>query len=269
MTHISYLSYCLNKDKLIRWPDNCMPLKVYISPLRWYKAAGDEYSYYAMIKEAFEIWKRASAGKISYEFVTTLYNSNINIEWKRVERSALGTCQFNYDNEGRLFSAEIHIGLSDGLIHKEYEDKNEVLHTIIHEVGHALGLGHSPYPNDIMYVPHQYGVVSVSKNDMMTFKWLYKFPYGLSQKDILAHYNLSSASSLDHIIYLAENAEKMSDTASLPDNTPEIHEELLHKEQKTLAELGKYNIAMQNINVSSNMQEYFQKIGLKKDLKKD
>ena len=267
MSFLSYLTYCLKNNKLLRWSDKCMPLKIYVAPFRWYKEKGNEYFYYAMIKEAFEIWKNASGGKLSFEFVDNLYASQINIEWKRVDRSSLGHCLFNFDNEGRLFSAEIEIGLSDGLIHRQYEDKNEVRHTIIHEIGHALGINHSPYPEDIMYVPHQYGVASVSKRDITTLKWLYNFPVGITQKDILLQHNLSSDYTLDHLVYFLENPDKKSDKKILKQKTPELQQEkVLHYEQETLANISKYNLSLQNITVSSNMQEYFKKMKIQKDL---
>jgi len=282
MNFVSYLTNCLKNDKLIRWPDRFMPLKVYVAPFRWYKEKGQEYFYYAMIKDAFDIWKNASGGKLSFEFVDNLYNSQINIEWKRVDRKSLGHCLYNFDQEGRLFSAEIQIGLSDGLLHRQYEDKNEVKHTIIHEIGHALGVNHSPYLEDIMYVPHQYGATSVSNRDKTTLKWLYNFPAGVTKNDILLQYNFSSDYTLDHLVYFLENPEQSSDEKleiipeQLQDKTilrekmPESRQEKdLHYEQDTLAELNKYNLSLQNINVSSNMQEYFKKMRMKKDLNKE
>lgn len=252
MQTITYLDDCFNKGKLSRWADNVMPLKVFIGKFNWYKSAGasDEYKYTQMIIDAFNTWETLSCGVVSFERTTNLYDSNINIEWKRVERKSLGSCTFNFDKQGRYYSAELSIGLSDGILHKQYMDENEVYHTILHEIGHSVGLGHSKTKGDIMYVPHQYGTVNISKNDLETLKWLYKLPVGKTQNEILAQYSSYNAVSIDDLVQkIIKNGYKSEfekTKESLMNSS--VSKDLL-KENENIGDLKKYLMQINNIKI--------------------
>lgn len=257
MQRITYLQDNLKNNKLIRWMDTSFPLKFYAAPFRWYKAQNEGYKYQALVKRALEAWERASGGKVRFTMVNTLLESQINLDWKRIDRKALGHCYFNFDNSGRLYSAEVQIGLSDGIIHAQYQDENEVYHTILHEIGHALGLGHSTYSSDIMYTPHRYGVINLSENDVRSIQWLYKLPYGITVQELSQKYGIQTT-NIDDIILKLSMKNSPSEFENIK-NSIKIHQKDLLEEQQNIAEVKKYNIELQNIQVSSNIQEYLKK----------
>ncbi len=252
MQTITYLSDCFNKGKLSRWADNFMPLKVYIGKFNWYKSKGnstDEYKYTQMIIDAFNLWESLSGGLVSFERTMNLYDSNINIDWKRVDRKSLGSCTFNFDKLGRYYSAELSIGLSDGIIHHQYMDENEVFHTILHEIGHAVGLGHSKTKGDIMYVPHEYGIVNISQNDLETLRWLYKLPVGKTESEILSLYSKYQATDVDDLVrkMSGEKSEFEKTKDSLLNKVPE--KDLL-QETENIGDLKKYLMQLNNIKIN-------------------
>ncbi len=249
----TYLQYCISKNGyLSKWPAGLMPLNVYIAPYRWYQSSSeaDSYKYKSMVINAFNTWQNALSGMVTFNIVQNLNDSHINLEWKRVERKSLGSCQFNYDNFGRFYSAEVNIGLSDGIVHKQYMDENEVYHTILHEIGHAIGLGHSPYIEDIMYTPHQYGRINLSSGDIQTAYYLYKFDSAKRAEDILAQYSYLGAKDLDHLVHLLRSEK--SDFQKTMDGMKTSFKKDLVEENANIGELKKYLMQINSIKFNFN-----------------
>lgn len=270
MALTTYLQDNLKENRILRWPENCFPLKVYIAPFRWYARNNtDAYRYNALVRRALEAWEKASNGKITFKVVQTLNDSQINLDWKRVDRKALGHCYFHFDNKNRLYSAEIQIGLSDGILYEEYQDENEVYHTILHEVGHSLGLGHSFDEADIMYTPHRYGVINISPRDTLSLFWLYKLPLGISVQELAQKYGINS-DNIDYIISQISNTSAKGKKSEFEEvkNSVKMPQKDLMSEQDKLAEIKKYNIGLQNIQISSNVQDYIKKNIIMKNNKK-
>lgn len=248
---MTYLEASLKSGRLMRW--TFMPLKVYIAPMQFYSKKGEDYKYKSMVKQALQAWEKASGGKVSFKVVQSLLESNVNVEWKRVERKALGYCSFQTDNNNRLYSAEVQIGLTEGLIHADYMDENEVYHTILHEVGHALGLGHSPYKTDIMYTPHQKGVNSLSINDITTLRWLYALPQGATAKEIGTKYG-AAGSTIDEIVTKIRKKQNKSEFEVVKNSISQKPERNLEEETERLAMMRKHHMSLQNISIPEEVR---------------
>ena len=232
-----------------------MPLNVYIAPMKFYSKAGEDYKYRGMVKRALEEWQTATKGKVAFKIVDTLLESQINIEWKRVERKALGYCNFSYDGQQRLYGAEVSIGLTEGRVHADYMDENEVYHTIVHEIGHAIGLGHSPNKKDIMYTPHQKGINKVSSGDVLTVNWLYKFPQGATISEISSILK-TGGNDIDEMIAKVISQNDAGQNSNTPKKSMTPNRDLL-EEQENIANLKKYNLALQHLQISQEMKQFF------------
>ena len=258
----TYLFNSFPNGHLMRW--TFMPLNVFISPMNFYSKQGQDYKFKKMVIQACEEWERASFGKVQFVLVDNLLNSNINVVWRRIDRKSLGHCQFNYDRNNRLYGAEVSIGISDGAVSQKYMADGEVYHTILHEFGHALGLGHSPYDTDIMFTPHKYGVVNLSERDRTSLRWLYKLDQGTTVNDMITKYKFGSQNP-DEIITKVIMQDNPSEFEQVKNSLGFQGNRNLLEEQTNIGDLKRYNLQLQNIELSDNVKRYLGKPIQKKD----
>lgn len=166
-----------DKNK-VRWHQSRIPLKYYIK--RGNNILGFLDDFEKIIPSCFDCWSRASLGKIRFIKTITESDANIVVNWS--ETVVLGRDYESGHNNlkvmgNRIEKADISIVVYP-LIDKLSPAVNRVervRRTMLHELGHSLGLQHSLSSRDIMF--HR-GISNknISENDSKEIIELYNQP---------------------------------------------------------------------------------------------
>jgi hypothetical protein len=171
---LTYLdSLIISTDSVVRrWPDrNGVRLRVAIveggPPGYQPRMAG-------YVREALDKWEGSGAGVLFGATADTL-GSEIVVRWiDHFDFDRAGQTDLTWDQAGRVRKAAILLAIrtNTGVALPD----PALLTVAVHEVGHAIGLPHSPDSSDVMFPATQ--TSSLSDRDRRTVQVLYQLPPG-------------------------------------------------------------------------------------------
>ncbi len=142
-------------------------IKTYIQP---------NHKYSLMMRHGFSEWDRLTNGNVRFKFVSSPNTAQIQvyfvkqINYEKQDRAIGLTKTLNVGSNKKMAKAIIYIAEKDQS--GRTLRKDEAYTTILHEIGHSIGLGHSSDPKSAMYYAEN-DIQEISKNDLRQLKKLY------------------------------------------------------------------------------------------------
>ena len=161
-----------NADSILhRWDGRVStPVRVFFPPTT---VANFQPSFLDAVRSAFQRWQEVVPVRFNLDADSS--SAEVRVQWRiQFEGERSGQTDVQWDDEGQLTGGVVTLATFDAKGQPFGPEDVRVL--ALHEIGHLIGLDHSPDPGDIMYA--QPKVRDLSPRDIRTAALLYDLAPG-------------------------------------------------------------------------------------------
>src|SRR5712691_8715087 len=171
-TYLNEIVAASTDSILHRWDSRVStPVRVYFPPTT---VANFQPAFLDAVRSAFQRWQEAGV-PVRFNLDADSSSAEVRVQWRiQFEGERSGQTDLQWDDDGHLTGGVVTLATFDAKGQPFAPDDVRVL--ALHEIGHLIGLDHSPDPGDIMYA--QPKVRDLSPRDIRTASLLYDLAPG-------------------------------------------------------------------------------------------
>lgn len=172
----TYVAALVGRDSVLRrWPVRVgTPIRVWLEPARRGAGGVSDRERMARVRGAFRRWEKVGV-PVRFAFTRDSSRAEVRVRWvDSLPGPRAGFIRWTSNEQGWLTGADVALARRDST--RRAYPLAVVDAVVTHEVGHLLGLEHSPDPTDVMAAQVQ--MRTPSERDRATARVLYSQPAG-------------------------------------------------------------------------------------------
>lgn len=172
LTYLNDIVAATSDSVLHRWDGRTQPpVRVYLPPGA---VANFQPAFLDAVRTAFQRWQQTGVA-VAFNPDADSASAEVLFQWRiQFEGARSGQTNLEWDRDGHLKGGTVTLATFDP--NGQPFGPDEVRVMALHEIGHLLGLDHSPDPGDIMYASPK--VRDLSPRDIATLLLLYQLAPG-------------------------------------------------------------------------------------------
>ena len=173
LTYLNDIVAASSDSGLHRWDNRTAPpVRVYLTAAT---VANFQPAFLDAVRSAFQAWEQAGV-PVRFALDADSASAEVRFLWRiQFEGERTGQTDLEWDDDGRLKGGVVTLATFDPKGQPLTPDDLRVM--AMHEIGHLLGLDHSPDPGDLMYARPK--VRELSPRDIATALLLYQLAPGV------------------------------------------------------------------------------------------